>query len=183
MINNPNKKRAFHIGLLILAAYSMLTYTITNNKILGVITDIISGLAVIGIPVLMLPLFYSKGNKKLARAYLVSRIIEGALMIMGGVFILDSTLEPYRELIYSKVHIYFFILGALFFYTLLYRTQIVPKFISIWGILATLLLFVVTIINLLGFDSMVFQILMLPIILNELFLALWLMSKGLNIKE
>lgn len=47
---NPisNKQRASLVGVLILAAYSMLTYPITKNIPLGVISDIVSGLAVIG---------------------------------------------------------------------------------------------------------------------------------------
>jgi len=40
MITISNKKRVFIIGVLILAAYSMLTYSITKNILPGVITDI-----------------------------------------------------------------------------------------------------------------------------------------------
>ena len=83
------KHRAIAVGVLILVAYSMLTYTITNNKILGVITDIISGLAVIGIPLLMFPIFNTIENKRMNYAYLISRFIEGILMITGGIFILN----------------------------------------------------------------------------------------------
>ena len=46
-IDIRKKHRAIIVGVLILVAYSMLIYTITNNIILGVITDIISGLAVL----------------------------------------------------------------------------------------------------------------------------------------
>jgi predicted membrane channel-forming protein YqfA (hemolysin III family) len=64
-MNISNKQRASFVGILILLAYSMLTYTITNNKMFGVITDIISGLAVIGIPLLMFPIFSTTMNKTL----------------------------------------------------------------------------------------------------------------------
>ncbi len=139
-----------------------------------------SGLAVIGIPLLMFPIFNSDENKKLNYAYLASRIIEGILMIIGGIIILNPSLESYREMMYSDVHIYFFIAGALFFYMLLYRTQVVPKFISVWGIIATLILFIITVLKLFGIDLPIFQVLLMPIILNELFLAIWLMVKGFN---
>lgn len=177
---NPisNKQRASLVGVLILVAYSMLTYSITKNIPLGVITDIVSGLAVIGIPLLMFPFFNADKNKILNYLYLGSRIMEGTLMIIGGIFILNPSLERYREIIYSNIHIYFFISGALFFYFLFYRTQIVPKFISIWGILATILLFIETIITLFGFDLPILQVLLIPMILNELFLAAWLLIKG-----
>ncbi len=180
MVSISNKKRASIVAVLILAAYGMLTYSITKNITLGVITDIMSGLAVIGIPLLMFPIFNSDENKKLNYAYLASRIIEGILMIIGGIIILNPSLESYREMMYSDVHIYFFIAGALFFYMLLYRTQVVPKFISVWGIIATLILFIITVLKLFGIDLPIFQVLLMPIILNELFLAIWLMVKGFN---
>ncbi|MCK4922893.1 MAG: DUF4386 domain-containing protein [Bacteroidales bacterium] len=180
MISISNKQRASIVGVLILVAYSMLTYSITKNITVGVITDIISGLAVIGIPILLFPIFNSDENKRLNYAYLASRFIEGILMVIGGIFILNPSLESYREIIYSDIHIYFFISGALFFYILFYRTQVIPKFISVWGIIATLMLFTITIIKLFGFDLPILQVLLLPMILNELFLAVWLMIKGFN---
>ena len=180
MINISNRRRASLVGVLILLAYSMLTYTITNNITLGVITDIISGLAVIGIPLLMFPIFNAEKHKRMNYAYLGSRFIEGILMIIGGIIILNSSLESYREIIYSDIHIYFFISGALFFYILFYRTRAIPRFISTWGIIATIILFIVTVIKLFGVDLPLLNALVLPMILNELFLAFWLMIKGFN---
>jgi hypothetical protein len=180
MISISNRRRASLVGILILLAYSMLTYSITNNITLGIITDIISGLAVIGIPILLFPIFNSKENKRLNYAYLVSRFIEGILMLIGGIFILYPSLESYRDSIYSDIHIYFFIAGALFFYLLFYRTRLIPRFISVWGILATIILFIVTVIKLFGVELSILNALVLPMILNELFLAFWLIIKGFN---
>lgn len=115
MISISNRRRASLVGVLILVAYSMLTYTITNNITLGVITDIISGLAVIGIPLLLFPIFNADENKRLNYAYLISRFIEGILMLIGGIFILNPSLERYREIIYSDIHIYFLLLVPCFF--------------------------------------------------------------------
>lgn len=180
IISISYRRRASITGVLILLAYSMLTYTITESICLGVITDIISGLAVIGIPLLLFPIFNANENKRLNTAYLGSRFIEGILMLIGGVFILNPSLESYREIIYNDIHIYFFIVGALFFYILLYRTQVIPRFISIWGIIATITLFIITIIKLFGIDLPLLNALVLPMIINELFLALWLIIKGFN---
>ena len=177
-----NKQRASIIGVLILVAYSMLTYSITKNTTLGFITDLLSGLAVIGIPLLLFSVFKASENKKLNYAYLVCRVIEGVLMIIGGIIILSPSLENYREMIYSDIQIYFFIFGALCFYILLYRTLIIPKFISVWGIIATLVLLIVTIIKLFGIESEILNALIIPIVLNELFLAIWLLIKGFNIE-
>jgi hypothetical protein len=182
-LNLSSQKRAIWAGILILAAYSMLTYTFTRNVTLGVITDIISGIAVIGIPVLLFPFFHTLVNKTLNFIYIISRFIEGILMIIGGLFILSPSLEVFREPIYLDIHIHFFILGAMFLYILLYRSRIIPRFISVWGLLATLLLFLKTVINLYGIKSPVFDFLLIPMILNELFLAVWLIGKGINFEN
>ncbi len=173
-----NKQRAIFIGISILVAYSMLTYTITGNIRLGIITDILSGLAVLAIPLLLFPFFDTAENKKINYAYIASRGVEGILMIIGGIFILIPQLEPYRNMIYEYIHIHFFLFGALLLYILLYRTQIVPRFISIWGIIATVMLATLILLGGLGFDSPFLGILILPMILNEFFLAFWLMIKG-----
>lgn len=178
ILNFKLKTRAFFTGVLIWLAYSMLTYTITGHRLLGVITDIISGMAVIAIPVLLFPIFNSHSNRRLNFGYIVARVMEGLLMALGGVFILFPSLEPYRDVIYSDWHIHFFIIGALLFYVLLYRTEVVPKFISIWGLIATILLLFTTVLRLAGMDPPIFQILLLPIVLNELFLGVWLMVRG-----
>jgi len=113
-------------------------------------------------------------------AYLTSRIVEGLLMIAGGIFILSPATEAYRTQIYDKIHIYFFIAGALLFYVLLYRTCLAPRFLSVWGAVATLVLLLITIIRLIGFDHALFGVLPVPIIVNEIVLAVWLMVKGFN---
>ena len=81
---------------------------------------------------------------------------------------------------YQDIHIYFFISGAMFFYILLYRTQLVPKYISIWGFVAAVILFQVTLLKLLGFNAPMLDVFLLPMILNELYLAVWLMIKGFS---
>jgi hypothetical protein len=178
-----NRHRALFAGILILAAYSMLTYTITKNIISGFITDVLSGLSVIGIPVLLFPIFHFDKNKAINYAYLISRLIEGILMILGGIFLLNPSGQSFREMIYNNIHIYFFISGALFFYLLSYRTQVIPRFISIWGIVATILLLVITIIKLSGLTLPILDGFLAPMILNELFLAFWLIFKGFTISR
>ena len=180
MTKISNRLRASFVGILMLVAYAMLTYSATKNIALGVITDIVSGLAVIIIPFLLFPLFNNGNNKKLNKVYIIARFFEGLLILIGGVLILLPSLEKYREVIYSDIQIYFFISGALFFYILFYRTRLIPVFISLWGIVATILLLAVTILKLFGIDSVALQMLFLPIALNELFLAVWLIVKGFN---
>lgn len=178
------KTRGMLVGIGILAAYAMLTYTITGKPLLGAITDLIAGLSVIGIAVLMWPIFapghraLAQGHRALAQAYLAARLCEGGLMLAGGVFILLPGFESWRNLIYQYVHIWFFVVGALLFYVLLHKTQAVPSFIAIWGGLGALGVLIVAGASLLGIEHPAMIALVAPMILNEVFLAIWLMTKG-----
>lgn len=175
-----NSTKAKIVGVLIILAYSMLTYDITKNIPFGITTDIISGISVIWIALLMFPIFNSPENKLINWTYLFSKVVEGVLMIIGGLLILSPALVENRSLIYGNIHIWFFIIGALSFYILLLRSQIVPKFLSIWGIVATSILLLVTLIKLFGISNVLLDALLIPMILNELFLAMWLIIKGFS---
>lgn len=181
-VSSGDRYRAVFSGLCILAAYSMLTYDFTRNVPVGAVTDVLSGLAVIVIAVLMFPLFNSAGNRAFSVAYAASRLCEGLLMIAGGIAILSPVSEGFRGFSYEYVHIYFFISGALLFYILLKRNGLVPGFITIWGIAAAGLLCAITVLRLIGVSNIVLDALLLPMILNEIFLALWLIVKGFNIR-
>jgi len=63
---------------------------------------------------------------------------------------------------------------------LLYKSELVPKFISIWGALGILALFVSTALKLFGVQYAVIDYFLVLIITNEIFLAIWLIIKGFN---
>jgi len=69
----------------------------------------------------------------------------------------------------------FFSLGALLFYYILYKSKLIPRVISIWGFIGvTLILILIFFKN----GMVVNMIFVLPIILNEIFLGIWLIAKG-----
>lgn len=69
--------------------------------------------------------------------------------------------------------------GALMYYYLLYRSRLVPRWLSGWGILAIALVFVACLLALFGHHPVTSYVpLMLPIALQELVLAVWLIAKG-----
>ena len=177
-----NRKKAIIVGLLILIAYSILGTNNPDKKVLGMFLEITSGLAVIAIAVLMFPLLRSYGTK-LAFCYLALKAVEGLLMIIAGVFFLihSASLLTLHEQIYS-FHGYLFAVSALLFYFLLYQSKLIPRWLSVWGVIASVLLIIV---NLLESTEMTpqLEILYLPIVLNEVVLALWLIVKGFNMPE
>lgn len=173
------KTRAILVGLFILIAYGVLASSLTQSKIIVMIADVISGLAVIGIAVLMFPLFKNI-NKPFSFGYLILKYVEGILMIVGGLLFLITSLQYTREIIYEGFHIYVFIISAFMFYYLLFKSELVPKFISIWGAMGIFALLLSTILKLVNVQYLVLDYLLVLIITNEIFLAIWLIIKGFN---
>jgi hypothetical protein len=77
-----------------------------------------------------------------------------------------------------------FCLGALMYYVVFYRTRLIPRWLSIWGLIAIVMLFSAVLITL--FDGVPYTVsgnlvvLALPIALQEMVLAVWLIVKGFN---
>ena len=74
-------------------------------------------------------------------------------------------------------------LGALMFYSVLYRLRLIPRFISAWGFIAAAVMLIGTLLamfDLITADSVLGIIVMLPIPVNETVLAIWLIAKGFS---
>lgn len=70
-----------------------------------------------------------------------------------------------------------FPLGALMFYYLLYRSKLIPRWISGWGFIAAILYLIGGLVDLFGSELV---ILFLPMLLQEMVMAVWLIVKGFN---
>jgi hypothetical protein len=77
-----------------------------------------------------------------------------------------------------------FCIGACLYYIVFYRTNLVPRWISVWGLIAVVTLFAAALITL--FDGEPYSVsgnlvfLAFPIALQEMVLAVWLIVKGLS---
>jgi hypothetical protein len=179
MVNLVIKTRARLVGAFILIAYGVLVSAIIESKIMVMLADVISGLAVIGIAVLMYPLF-KETNIQISNWYRALKYAEGISMIIGGLLVLIPSLEHYKGIIYDDFHIYVFIISAFMFYFLLFKSELVPRYISIWGALGIFALLVSTLLKLVGIQYALLDYFLVLIITNEVFLAFWLMIKGFN---
>ena len=71
-------------------------------------------------------------------------------------------------------------LGGLLLYFLLYRSRLVPRWLSVWGLAGVVSVFAYGLLRMYGGGSMV---LALPIGVQEMVLAGWLIAKGFNVEE
>ena len=177
-----SRQRATAAGILILVAYGVIISSVTDSKIIVMFADVVSGLAVIGIAALLFALFRT-AKHKLSLAYLSLKAAEGSIMILGGIVFLFDALQPLRETLYEDVHLYVFIFSGFLLYYLLYVTRIVPGYISVWGTIGISALLLKAILNLAGLTYSILDFLLLIIVTNEIYLAIWLMVKGFNQSE
>ena len=145
---------------------------------------------------------YSQG---LALGAVGFRLIEGALYIIGAIFVvlllnvsrqfvtaggssLSQSLGATLLVGYNWVNFaaapLVFALGASMYYLIFYRTKLVPRWLSGWGLAGTMLCIsssLLVMFNLLGAFSTPQIVLNLPIAVQEMALAVWLIVKGLRI--
>jgi len=97
-----------------------------------------------------------------------------ALQSLGAVFMKGSDAI-------ANVLVIIFSLDALMLYTMLYRSQLIPRWISVWGFIAILMHFSTAFLlmfHVINMDTA--TLINLPIFLQEMVMAIWLIVKGFN---
>lgn len=175
-----------------------------TRLVVGALFVLMMGLALAMVPVMMFPIL-RKHNEALALGYVVFRGgLEAAtylaiatswlslatlsqLYVQAGV--LDaSSFQALGSLLLESNEIgstltVVFCLGALIFNYLLYRTELVPRWLSGWGLIAIAPYLAAGLLAMFGIIdtlSPTFVILNLPLGLQEMVLAVWLIVKGFN---
>lgn len=163
----------------------------------GIFLELSCAVCVVGIAMFMAPLL-KKASPSLAAGYLGFRTVEAvfcALITIAPVSLITlSKLPPslsnstaaqtailIRSFSAGLPLAFFFCLGALCLYSGLLKSKLLPKFIGIWGLIAVTLVFGLNIVTQYHpIEMTVNMILALPMILNEIFMGLWLIIKGFN---
>jgi hypothetical protein len=175
-----NRQTAKVVGISILIAYGVLSSSFTESIPVIVFFELISGIAVMLMAVLLIPVFSPYG-KIITLWFAVPRITEGIFLSFAAFLYLPNNnffLELHGWA--YRIHPYIFVLTGLLFYYLFYKSVLVPRFISIWGIIALFMLLAVNLLEITGNSSPLAMLLYFPIVLNEVFLAIWLIIKGFN---
>jgi hypothetical protein len=176
-----------------------------NQIRLGALCVLTMGLALAMIPAVMFPIL-KKHHEGLAAGYIVFR---GALETVSYIAMAISWLvlillsQEYVKAGAPDVSYYqilgelalrghdsirsileiVFPLGALMFYTVLYQSRLIPQWISGWGLAAALLWLaagLLGVFHLIVPLSTIQLVLSLPIFLQEMVMAVWLIVKGFN---
>jgi hypothetical protein len=98
-----------------------------------------------------------------------------SFQVVGYLLLKSNTVSSFTTIV--------FILGALLFYILLYRSKLVPRWISVWGLAAAIPYGAAGLLVIFGVTnnaSTVDSVLRLPLGVQEIVLAVWLIAKGFN---
>jgi len=171
-----------------------------NRLVIGALCVLAMGLFLAAIPMVMYPIF-RKHNPVLATGYVVVR---GALETVTYIALATAWLllvalsrdyatsgshdaAPFatvgRLLIKAQGSIgpdmtaIVFSLGALTFAYLLYRTRLVPRWLSIWGLAGAVAYLAAPLLSLFDHST---GILMAPLAVQEIVLAVWLIARGFD---
>lgn len=78
----------------------------------------------------------------------------------------------------GTLHILVFCLGAILFYFLLYKSGVVPRILSLWGLITVFPMLIGTLLVLFDYEAPVFlYVLYVPF---ELVIGIWILVKGIN---
>jgi hypothetical protein len=177
-----------------------------NTVLLGMLLELVNCIAVVGISLVIYPTL-KKYNETLAKGYIGFRVIESLIVILGSIsllsllslsqeFISSGTLDASYYLAKSTeilarrdMTVLFginlvFPIDALILNYLLFQSKLVPRWISGLGIVGALLMYV----RVAGFVAGFWEIfgtnqvavLALPIWVQEMVFAVWLIVKGFN---
>jgi hypothetical protein len=168
-----------------------------NQYILGTLFILCMGFSLAFIPIIIYPIL-KKQSKILALGYVVFRgALETVTYIATFVCMLllleiGKNIDEFENMgilvlklreLCSLAMISVFSIGALMFYTGLYKSKLIPPWLSVWGIIAIILHLLagfLKIFELQTEESLVTNIMNFPIFLQEMVMAAWLIIKGLN---
>jgi hypothetical protein len=189
----------------ILAGTDYLTKVSANANLVA--TDaffyLIAAFTSVGIAILMYPVM--KGlNAGLALGSVVFRTVEAVFYMVAVVSLLSlvtlsqqfttagasnrSSLQAVSGFLLSLrghatlLAVFAFSLGAFMYYYLFFQSRLIPRWLSGWGIVATILMMTACVLSLFSGNPITgYTLLVIPIALQEMVLAVWLIVKGFSL--
>lgn len=171
-----------------------------NRIIIGALLVLISGFALAMVPVMMFPIF-KKYNEALALGSVVFRgALEAVIYIavaISWLLLLTVSQEYVIAGVPDASHFQtlgtlllkasdqigiildiVFSLGALMIYYLFYQSKLIPRWLSVWGLIGAILYLASGLFAMFSVDFII--LLEAPLALQEMVLAVWLIVKGFN---
>ena len=178
-------------------------YPNRTSAIIGMLIEFSCILAIPLIPVFAYPVL-RKHSETLALAYIVFRLFEAVLFVLVDITKLSlikvsqlylaaessnaamlesigATIQGWNEWAWV-FYVLIFGFGALIFYVALYQSKLLPRWISICGLIAIVMMMTSALLAMFGVElpDAIFGLLVVPIGVQEMVMAVWLIIKGFN---
>ncbi len=178
-------------GVLAGSAYLAQVAGQPNQVVVGALLVLLAGFALAMVPVVFWPVG-RRYNETLAMGYVVFRGgIETILYIataLGWLLLIALSTQPdagpiaglvrtIEAVAWDQLVAIPFAFGALMFYVLLYQSRLVPRWLSVWGLVGAALYVVPPLGSMFGLSL---DILMAPLAVQEMVMAVWLIAKGFS---
>ena len=183
--------------------YLQTAYPNRITAIIGMLIEFSCILAIPLIPVFAFPVL-RKHSETLALSYIAFRLFEAVIFVLVDITKLSlikvselylaadaptadvlanigAAIQGWNE--WSWVfYVLIFAFGALIFYTALYQSKLLPRWISVWGLIAIALMAISAFLAMFEVEltDAVFGLLVVPIMVQEMVMALWLIIKGFD---
>ena len=177
----------------------------SNQAIIAALLEFIWAATGAGIAIVLYPIL-KKNNGALALGSVCFRVVENVFVLIGTLGLLSlltlsqefiaagapgaSTFQTLGTLLLAlrdwQFHVIqglAFFLGTLMYYVILYKSKLIPRWLSGWGVLGAVLSLAATVLASFTRDlgmASVNTYLSAPIGLQEMVLAVWLIVKGFN---
>jgi uncharacterized protein DUF4386 len=157
----------------------------------------------VGMAITLYPIL-KKHNESLALGYVGFRLVAAAFIVIGVILLLlllalsrefikagapvsshfqtvGEILRTGRDLVNHVGTILVLSMGGLLFNFLLYQTNLVPRWLSVWGLAGTVVTIVASFLFMFrAIDLLTSVYIDIPLALQEMFFAVWLLAKGFN---
>jgi len=162
---------------------------------------LLMGISLVAMTVFLYPIF-KKDSEELAAGMLLFRgALEGTyyfistmgfltLVLLGNEYVAtgaDSTaLQAIGNVLYQfqpllgSVGTIVFLIGATYLYISFYRTRLIPRWLSVWGLIGVVPYMAYALLNLFHIDNSVVFYLQMVLAPQEMVMALWLIIKGFD---
>jgi hypothetical protein len=176
-----------------------------NQVLSSALFQFIMTIAYLGFAITLYPIL-RKHMESLALGFLSFRIVATVLNIIGFICLLlllslsqqyvkagtqdlshfqtlGDLLRKGRDFVNHVAMIFATSVGGLMFYLLLFKTKLIPRWLSLWGFTGTLFTIFASILIMfqkIEIITSTYIVLNLPLILLEIVLAIWLIAKGFD---
>ena len=171
-----------------------------RHVIIGMLIELIWALAVVGIVVMLFPIL-KKHNETLALGFSGLRFIEAISTVIHSIILLslltlsqefvqagapDASYFQTAGTVFLAAREWTFMIGsglvwslsALVLNYILYQSKLIPRWLSVWGLVGATLSFATYLLQF--FSINLTEFLFLPIAVQEMVFAVWLIVKGFN---